>query len=224
MRPLMFAMLLASPWVENKDFPRDVQEKALAATYRLKINGNEASAVCVGKMSGRFYYLTAAHVMGNDDAVDLERFDLGTAKVASKYPVKVVARWEKEDLALLEGGTAAVPCVTICPENKIPSEVPFLGLSVGCTSGQEPQLWLDEVLKAVQLKKTKGQPNFVTHWRLGKQSTPGRSGGPLIDKEGRLIGICSGSDKDNGYYVHISEIRRFLKDTSYGDLLETARK
>ena len=39
----------------------------------------------------------------------------------------------------------------------------------------------------------------------------GRSGGPLLDADGRLIGVCSGTQEGMNYYTHPDEIRGALQ-------------
>jgi S1-C subfamily serine protease len=43
----------------------------------------------------------------------------------------------------------------------------------------------------------------------------GRSGGPLIDQRGFVIGICSGTSDGKGYFTHTHEIHRFLKQNAF---------
>src|SRR5262245_56132450 len=73
---LMAQLAAAPPWVENNDFPKPLQEKALAATLRLKNQDTrgEGTAVRIKRIGAMTYYLTAAHNIGKSKAVNLEAF------------------------------------------------------------------------------------------------------------------------------------------------------
>ena len=43
----------------------------------------------------------------------------------------------------------------------------------------------------------------------------GRSGGPLLNLDGQVIGICAATSLGKGYYVHLSEIHAGLKTAGY---------
>src|SRR5262245_49407511 len=119
----LLVLMLGTSWVNSPNFPQESQEKAYAATYRLKVNGSDGSAVCIGRMGkeGPFCYLTAAHVVGKAKTVALEQFDPKTNKAGEPFEVKVTDVWENEDLALLRGGGAEVPYVRLCPAKKTPA-------------------------------------------------------------------------------------------------------
>ena len=148
--------------------------------------------------------------------VDLEWFDPKNGNVAGTVQeVKVKEVWPNEDLALLisdepfNGGE-----MPICPVGKVPA-APFPAVSVGCPKGA-PDLWADEAkAKATITQKDEKRPDdkgiSVNFWHVTNESLPGRSGGPLLDKNGYLVGICKGKVKDNSYYLHIDEIHKCLK-------------
>lgn len=45
----------------------------------------------------------------------------------------------------------------------------------------------------------------------------------MIDKRGFVLGIASGQNNDKGYYSHIDEIYRFLKDNKQSGLVEAPK-
>jgi hypothetical protein len=51
----------------------------------------------------------------------------------------------------------------------------------------------------------------VLCWQTEKTPARGRSGGPLLDRRGLLIGLDSGAGDGKGYYVHVEELHAFLK-------------
>jgi S1-C subfamily serine protease len=50
----------------------------------------------------------------------------------------------------------------------------------------------------------------VSYWRLNSPSVAGMSGGPLLDDQGRLIGIASGNSHDQAFYADDRELARFF--------------
>ena len=46
----------------------------------------------------------------------------------------------------------------------------------------------------------------------------------MIDRQGRLLGLCSGRSDEKGYYTHIDEIRAGLRDSGYRWLLDAPEK
>jgi hypothetical protein len=69
------------------------------------------------------------------------------------------------------------------------------------------------------IKKPDGSAAF--HWEADKPQAIGRSGGPLVDTQGRVIGICSGTRENKGYYVSIYEIEASLKRNGWGLLVSS---
>lgn len=213
-------------WTDHKEFSRERQEKALGATLRLlnpTVNNNQGTAVRIKRLaSGRVYYLTAAHVLGSSKTVNLEGFK------ASSYPkvevelkaVDVIQRWDNEnglnkrlhnvDLALLEGvENEQNQSLNIVPEDKIPKSLPFSAITLGCSGGDPPTFVLDRVVgRGVFVRPGGNRGHF---WQTEKQPVVGRSGGPLIDASGYLVGICSGTAGNAGgqfgYYVDAEIIR-----------------
>ena len=68
-----------------------------------------------------------------------------------------------------------------------------------------------------------GEASAVKCWEAARPPAHGRSGGPLLDKHGRLVGLASGHDGKAGYYVHIDEIHAFLRANALRWLTEDER-
>src|SRR5262245_744742 len=91
-------------WIDDKLFPKSMQEKALAATLRLTNpdTRGEATAVRVKNIGPWIYYLTAAHNVEKSKEVNLEAFlPASFPKVERKFEAKVMKVWPDIDLALL---------------------------------------------------------------------------------------------------------------------------
>lgn len=196
-----------------------VESAAKAATVRVvnRGNGGEANGVVVDRVGAFAYVLTAAHTFDKSDDLEVHLFP---AKGDPRRPhvvkmVKIIARTEPEaqDLALLQiafdpdFAPAAMP---LAPTDSLPSRRPFKAYSVKAVDAVGPQVQTEAVLDGVQVRK-KGSPASSWFWKVKTIPERGRSGGPLIDSEGRLIGICSGGDGAHGYYTHLSELQSLLR-------------
>jgi hypothetical protein len=219
------AVLAVPPWVDDPAFPRANQEKALAATLRLRNpkTAGEGTAVRVGREGRVTYYLTADHCV-KDPTVMLDRF------TPQSYPdaeatlenVTVVERWPRLDLALLKSfWDEARPVAPICPADKVPA-IGKDGLAVltgGCTDGDPPELQVDRIGGALKIKKPRLPGPALLAWEIERPPVEGRSGGPMFGPDGFLIGICSGTDGKHGYYLHVDEIRKALSHSDLRRLL-----
>ena len=91
--------------------------------------------------------------------------------------------------------------------------------SSGC-GGKRPTTRREPVIqeKEVAIKRDgKTLRRFV--WETNRPQQSGRSGGPLLDEEGHLMGIATGRIKEFGYYAHLREISKYLIDNGLEDLV-----
>ncbi len=119
---------------------------------------------------------------------------------------------------LLSGYDGESNGLKICPLKELPKKKQFTALSVGCGDKKPPTQLKETVLEAIRAKKT-GDAKLCTYFPTEAKATPGRSGGPLIDSHGRVLGICSGVEKNAGYYCHLEDIRQFLSANALDWLL-----
>ena len=57
------------------------------------------------------------------------------------------------------------------------------------------------------------------YWETDHLPERGRSGGPLLDGHGRVIGLCEAARGSHGYYTHLDEILAALKRGGHGWLV-----
>jgi len=223
---LSLACLLLNPVAihaaESTDFPKAMQVAAVSATVRVVNVENQSggSGVIVGR-KGRFVYvLTAYHVAGETGRLEVATFaEKASPKAPRVYPaVRLVARaGGVRDLALLRVVTTdPMPApLSLCPARLLPDgKEGFKALSVGCAGGEAPTCLVEEVVGKRRVRRTgAGQP--ADCWEVGRKQQVGRSGGPLVDRRGYLLGVCSGTNEGKSYFCHTDEARAFLKESGF---------
>ena len=206
----------AVPTIDAPDFSKEVQVSAVTATVRV-VNVTrdlQGSGAILGAVGPSVYVLTAAHLVEKTDRLEVQTF------TANSYPrprgvyhgVDVIARSDElDDLALLRfTTTGAVPGRLLgCAAERVPSDKQVVALSVGCSDGAAPTCVAGKVRKSQVRRALDGKTGVL--WEAGSAPARGRSGGPLVDSRGYLIGICSGNADAKGYYAHAVSIHAFLK-------------
>jgi hypothetical protein len=76
---------------------------------------------------------------------------------------------------------------------------------------------VDEVLWK-KLVRRQGAGKSAYFWELAGKQAEGRSGGPLLDKRGYLLGVCSGTNREKSYFCHTDEVRAFFKRSGFDRL------
>jgi S1-C subfamily serine protease len=220
------------PVVKSDEFPAKLQESALAATVRvLNLNSkSEGTGVIIYNIPVNYtYILTAGHVVKDGTYFKVSLFNAKTyPKPSEEYMgerVQLLARREGvKDLALMRiAAVKELPAIPLYKSPRDPKGRDFLALTAGCSDGAPPTCQIEKILRAgLFSREEKGEQGKC--WEAAKAQTPGRSGGPLLDKEGRLIGLCSGNNREErGYFCHISEIDAFLQATDFRWLLKEPR-
>jgi len=212
-RALLMILIAASPAVKNDDFTAAIQEKAFETTVRLEnvSRGIKGTAVRIADHRTGVYYLTAAHGVLKNDDVNLESFSANNP-TQPKLVVKgkVLECWPGFDLATIRADEPEPQALAkLCPPDAVPvgKNVPLL--TIGCSGANAPTI---EITKGVRKEIVIPSENRAgAYWQAEKIPAQGRSGGPVFDVKGNLVGICSGTNSKDGYYVHIDDIRIALK-------------
>jgi serine protease Do len=200
--------------VDSRDFPKETQVRAVTGTVRV-VNGAKAegSGVLLKRNGPLVYVLTANHVVDGAKRVEVSTYSAAThPRPAGTYRADVIAQAGGPDLAVLRFTTADdMPgSVPICPVSKVPEGQKFTALSVGCAAGAAPSVALENVLARRRVRRPGADAGLLC-WQTEKTPARGRSGGPLLDRRGLLIGLDSGAGDGKGYYVHVEEVHAFLK-------------
>jgi hypothetical protein len=136
----------------------------------------------------------------------------------------VVARTDGiDDLALIRLMTRdPLPGpLRICPPRLLPRARVVPVLTLGCDEGAAPSCTVDRAEKK-PVRKPDGATGVP--WEVIRKNTPGRSGGPLLDRRGYLLGIASGTNGSKGYFSQTDAIHAFLKRSGFQFLYEEASR
>ena len=197
------------------DDPKSLRDRAVAATVRIanQADGVNGSGVLVGRNGSEAYVLTAQHVIPKANRVKV------SVSGGKSVEADVLARSSEADLAVAR---FTAPRELPTPLQISESAAPKAAISVGWANGEAPEV-LNEKLKGELRIRRPGETASVLCWEAERKPAPGRSGGPLIDQSGSVIGVATGHDGDVGYYVHSREIREFLRRNALKWLIENDR-
>lgn len=216
----MFAFALLIPLTV---LAPDALWAARLACPKVSVPGQLAgSGVVVGVKDEFAYVLTAAHVVAFD-GIEVQF----TSRAAYPKPAwfadrpEVVARWPDPDVALVgfKTGSRTVPRLPLAGPGQRPKTFPVSAWSVGVGSGEAATVRVERVLAKAFVRREKAGPAFF--WETEQPPEPGRSGGPLLDDHGRVIGIAVADRGGRGYYAHLDEILAALKRDGHGWLVGT---
>lgn len=192
--------------VFSRSFSPALQKRSLDATCRVSDPSASGTGTVIGRDADGIDILTAEHVI---DEGPPYRIDFEGSGRSYSDGIEVLARSKKSDLALLRLRTTdAMPDpIRVCPPTlKLTS--PFDGMTVGCNGPKSIQFTrVAQVYKASSLS---GNP-----WLLVDPTARGRSGGPLIDEHGFVVGVCCQFGPDQrGVYQGPDEIYCLLDDAN----------
>lgn len=211
-------------------FSERLQQTALAATVRIvNTAGRSVGSGAIITLRDRFVYvLTAYHIVPEIKRVEVQTYSTKShPEPAGVYSyATVVAKSESADLAVIRFTTPdpmpePLPMVPLelVPQNLEPQKSSLSVLTVGYDDPKSaPSCIATEVIDTKRVRRTDGDA-AVTVWEVAQESAPGRSGGPLIDQRGFVLGIASGIAEGKGYFTHAEEIHRFLQQNGLQGLL-----
>jgi S1-C subfamily serine protease len=214
-------MLLVGRWIFEATWTAYLWSEALLACPQVSVaRGPTGSGVVIATDGRVAWLLTAAHV-----AV-YERVTVAFVSRQS-YPevawygrqATVVARWPDQDLALVrfETGGRPVPVLPLAPPWQRPRRFPAPASSIGWGPDGKIRLQVEQILHREYVQRD-GKPG-IFFWQTATPPAAGRSGGPLLDGQRRVIGLAVAARDSRGYYLHHDEILAALCLQGYSHLI-----
>ena len=154
------------------------------------------------------YLITNNHVV---DGADEIKVTLAAGK--KTYDGKVVGRDAKTDIAIVKIDAHDLPVVTLADSDKV--EVGDVVLAIGSPFNL-PQTVTMGIVSALG-RTAMGIEEYESFIQTDAAINPGNSGGPLVDAEGRVIGINtaiysqSGGNQGIGFSVPINMARQVME-------------
>ena len=218
---VLFCFTLANGRVAPADdVPRDVVRRAYAATVRITARTGHSTTVGSGAFIGRkgafAYILTADHVVDTGH-LTIETFDRDADGTVIPADAEVVLRSPAADIAVIRipvSGKWPRPLKVSSLDRNPAIDQP--AVLVGCADG-DPPAWME-----CNVEGEAEREHGTRFWVTQEAPRSGQSGGPLVDADGYLIGICSASWGDQGLFGSTEEIHALLKRAKLTSLLSSS--
>jgi thiol-disulfide isomerase/thioredoxin len=190
----------------------------LAATVRIRVKDARGdffgTGTIIDSRVGQTIILTCGHIFRNWDKQAVIEIDYFSDRGSETLIGKRLYHDLKSDVGLITVSADWLPyCRVAAAGTRILKGSPVV--SVGCSNGDKPSV---QQLKITALNRYAGSDNI----EVGGMPAEGRSGGGLFNKEGRLIGVCSGADPHHkeGMYAGLKTVQGLLERCRLGHLYE----
>lgn len=212
------------------EFSEELQTSSLAATVRIVNTAGTSvgSGAIVALREPSVYVLTASHIVGDSQRVEVHTYsEQSYPKPAGVYShATVVANSASSDLAVIRFSTREpMPKpLSIVPLERVaemiePQKSRLPVLTIGYDGqASAPSCIVTAVIGSKAVRRNTGDVPVMV-WEVARESARGRSGGPLIDQRGFVLGIASGIAEGKAYSAHAEEIHRFLTRNGLHGLL-----
>ena len=197
--------------VDSDYFATATQRERCATVLRIRQDGTGTGVVIAWDAETRAAYaVTAYHVVDGRGEITAESFSSDQSSPIIKQSfrdLQVVAFDAPADLAIIRfPAPHPLPVSPICPADLMP-EGTFYGMTIGCSHGDAPSIWAEEEVHAsVACIFPWGRA-----WRTSSEPIPGRSGGPLYDRRGLLLGVCCLRLGGDGFYTDLDLLHKLIR-------------
>ncbi len=145
--------------------------------------------------------VTNNHVAGQSNTLEITLFD------ERRFEGTIIARDPEKDLALVEVDASDLPAAQIGDSSRVrPGQ---LVITVGHPYGQVHYLTVGVICAAGQAATSHG-PRAGDLIQMDAKIAPGSSGGPLVDVEGRVLGINAMVSGRLGMAIPSAAVERFV--------------
>ncbi len=224
--------------VDKKTLPAELEKEVSAATVRV-INLKKESignGVVIDKTATGAYVLTAGHIVDKSNDLEVRVYGPERGSKPLIYTTVKVLKLRTEDnqdlaLLLIEGYNGPSAGLKICPKDSAPpKDKRFTAFFAACGKNESAVVRAETIEKSERVKKKFDDPISALFSRGANKTVGGESGGALVNAQGQLIGICSGTDRErgtdreHGYFCHLDEIHAFVRSEGLGFLFEKKKR
>lgn len=146
-----------------------------------------------GLLSGKSYILTNNHVVENADKILVKLQD------EREFEAKITGRDPKSDVAVLEINTGGLPALSFADSSQL--EVGEWVVAIGNPFGLSHTLTVGVV--SAKGRTSVGINVYEDFIQTDAAINPGNSGGPLVDLDGKVVGINTALFSRSGGYMGI---------------------
>ncbi|MEQ8841600.1 MAG: trypsin-like peptidase domain-containing protein [Acidimicrobiales bacterium] len=171
-----------------------------------------------GSGSGFFISRDGLLVTNNHVVVGAATVEVHVAGEASPRNGRVVAASECSDLAVVEVGGADVPFLDWASRSaEVPDDIFAVGFPLG-----DPEVTVTEGV--VSKARAAGESDFASVDNAIEHTaftTPGNSGGPIVDPGGRVVGVnYAGNDAGQNFAISAAEAKAIITELVAGNDVE----
>ena len=187
----------------------------MAATVQVvaPVEGMAGSGVVIGSTGPLVYVLTANHLVSGATTLEIRAVDNRSSESEPLvFPSpEVIASASSADLALLRVPSLQwqPSALHVCPPDLVPRERGFPVVISGW-SGEAPSCQSAEVENRLEVRKSPTVPPAWV-WQVSAPQERGASGGAMVNAQGHLLGIASGTSDGKGYFTDVEAIQSFLR-------------
>jgi thiol-disulfide isomerase/thioredoxin len=195
----------------------------LRRTVRIKVIDSQGQSYGTGAIidtrQGEALVLTCGHLFRTPDGktpqVVVETFDAAPSgvRVADELAGEIISYDLKRDVGLVSIRPKQPVQIATVASSPQGIEVNARVWNVGCNQGQDPTV-RSSLITAID--RYHGPPNIET----SGAPVVGRSGGPLFNSQGQVIGVCYAADEkdDEGLYAGLGSLHAELDKLGLSDI------
>ena len=147
-----------------------------------------------GFLSGKTYILTNNHVIENADKIRVKFQD------GREFEAKIIGRDPKSDVAVLEIEASGLPALSFSDSSQL--EVGEWVVAIGNPFGLSHTLTVGVV--SAKGRTSVGINDYEDFIQTDAAINPGNSGGPLVNLDGKVVGINTAIFSRSGGYMGVS--------------------
>ena len=189
---------------------------AFPAIVTILAGDNDGTGFIFAKDKESLYIMTAHHVLTGAKTVELR---LQGRETPIEGAIRLLHSDQESDIAILKipRNDYDGPVLKLSlSENADPQKNPTTMIGINFIG--EPKTQTCKTLTRLRVQLPGKKPR--TMWKVSPAAPKGYSGGPLIQKNNCVIGLCSGRAGQSGYYVVVDNLVQAAKMAKLDKLIQ----